>query len=423
MLDFESYYKNKQTETLVAEGSISSIVSFVKNAFKSAISKLGFGQRTRIKVDTSSLVEYLESRMLTLSEDKSNSFGAGLRRYNGVFTEAVVAKEVVKLLNRDGGLDPDTDLKEIEDEYKNNLKAMNDLGKEHGKESQVKAAVDLAKKNGKVLAETMINDIKNDSSIGPIYQEFILVKPVMTGKKLAGVTKADLWLEIYHVGKQKALEKVEASIKSYKSGSSIQVLGTTYQGILNGLFFGGEKKSGNWDNFISDFMKIYGKANAKDLAELYRAQNPYARIENLKADRKKLPKAEMNQASKEWDRKGALAMKRIFDRCYKGKNKIAVNQNILKLFGFDGSDTIYAILNDQVLSGKSNKEFRKFLEDFQKDFTASITVGAGATGAGKFLFKTPKGAELLSSGIAQSRAAGSVSYQINANMKRFLQKH
>ena len=116
-------------------------------------------------------------------------------------------------------------------------------------------------------------------------------------------------------------------------------------------------------------------------------------------------------------------MKRIFDRSYKGKNKTAVNQNILKLFGFDGSDTIYAILQDKVLSGKSNKEFRKFLEDFQSDFTAEISVGGGATGAGKFVFKSPKGAVILSSGIAQSRASGSVNYQINADMKRFLQKH
>ena len=73
----------------------------------------------------------------------------------------------------------------------------------------------------------------------------------------------------------------------------------------------------------------------------------------------------------------------IFENVYR-KNKTEINNNMLKLLGFDGADDMYlAVQTDagkpiEVLSSRSSKEFqsilKKLTEDFDIKFDKSDTV-------------------------------------------------
>ena len=426
MLDFESYYKQTSYHR-IDEGAISTIANFVKKALASAISKLGFGKRTRIKIDTSPMLESIERQMgIYLSEEPEKSFASLLRRHNGMFNEAVVAREIIKIARRDGGVDPTTDEKEIDKEYEYHRKIILDAGKKFKKEDKAKETIELSKKSGKILAETMMNDIFNDPKLGPLYKEFLLVKPILTGKTMAGVTKADLWLEVYHVSKSEMIDRIEASLKSYKGKANVQLLGTTYLGVMNALFMGEDAVPLNWAKFKTAFVKKYGRGVSDFVDKLFVAQHPAQnRADLLPKELAGASDKEVRSWAKKWDIEGSKTLIGLFDYLYKNKNnREQINLNILKALGLhsEDNDTIYASFANLVLSGRSNKEYRNLLKELNTTgFTASISIGSGKGGGGVLTFKSMKGATLLKTNIAQTRSGrGALSYQFNANFKAFI---
>jgi hypothetical protein len=236
----------------------------------------------------------------------------------------------------------------------------------------------------------------------------------LTGDSAKGESKADLVLLVYE--NNNVLDTVAASIKAYKS-PTINLANTSYVSLFKSLFYDGDSPN-SISEFIDDFVSKYG--SREDLNKLYKLQTM---IKDLMETGVSKDKA--RSEAKKTHPEVIETIINIFNEHYQNHKK-EVNNRMLKLIGFDGSDDFYAAIGkhgkQKVLSSRKNKELQQMLTKLSNGFDIVIQRN-GLTNNAIVNFNDAEGNIIISGTMTfadsgGSSASGKVNYFIN--FKQFL---
>lgn len=352
----------KSYNQLITEINLRGFITTVLSKIKSLFSGLKFGQKKTITLNTKPLGEEID-----------------LKSRLGYYSEYTTAYHLaIKIQQAGGNLTTDrsnpTHLKQQMDAKKSDL-------------VKVKAPADEIKRMetaGQVMANQIFDDIVLHGEDFPALQFDIH----LTGDSEKGISKSDLVLTVGKMTKMEVVDRINASLKAYKSGS-INLSNSTFVSFIKTLFYDNVDTK-NTEEFMEKFAKDYG--SSEDLRKLYNLQN--------------IIKTKMQAgASKEDARKHAKTthgavielIVKIFNTHYK-KHKDEINQRMLKMLGFDGEDDFYAAIGDagkqKVVSSRKSKEMQKMLADLHKGFTLTVERN-GQTNNANILFKSLDGTVII----------------------------
>lgn len=352
----------KTYNELILEINLKSILTSVLSKIKSLFSGLKFGQTKSITLNLKPMNEEVD-----------------LKSRLGYYSEYTTAYHLAIKIKQAGGnlttarSNPAT-LKQQMDAKKSDL-------------VKVKAPADEIKRMetaGEKMADQIFNDIVlNGEDFNALQFDIHL-----TGDSEKGISKSDLVLTVGKMTKMEVVDRINASLKAYKSGN-INLSNSTFVSFIKTLFYDNVETK-NTEQFIEKFAKDYGSSD--DLRKLYNLQN----IIKTKMDK---------GASKEAARKHAKTthgavielIVKIFNTHYK-KNKDEINQRMLKMLGFDGEDDFYAAIGDagkqKVVSSRKSKEMQQMLSDLHKGFTLTVERN-GTTNNANILFKSLDGTTII----------------------------
>lgn len=252
---------------------------------------------------------------------------------------------------------------------------------------KVKAPADEIKRMetaGEKMADQIFKDIVLNGEDFNVLQFDIH----LTGDSEKGISKSDLVLTVGKMNKIEVVDRINASLKAYKSGN-INLSNSTFVSFIKTLFYD-TVETKNTEQFIEKFAKDYG--SSEDLKVIHNLQN----IIKTKMDK---------GASKEDARKYAKTthgtviglIVKIFNTHYK-KNKDEINQRMLKMLGFDGEDDFYAAIGEvgkqKVVSSRKSKEMQQMLSDLHKGFNLTVERN-GTTNNANIVFKSLDGTTII----------------------------
>lgn len=352
----------KTYEQLLIEISLKSVFTGVLNKVKAALSKLGFGKKTTIKIDLSMIKENID-----------------LKSRLGYFSEYVTGYELALLIQKAGGnLTTERSKPSVLKQQMDAKKA--ELTKLKAEASEIKR-META---GAVMARSIFNDtILSGNDFNALQFDIHL-----TGDSEKGISKADLVLTVGKMTKREIVDQINASLKAYKSGV-INLSNSTFISLIKTLFYDEVTTKGT-DEFIEKFAKDFGSKT--ELNRLYALQNI------IKTEMEKgLTKDEARKKAKETHGEVIETIVKVFNTHYK-KNKEEINKRMLKMLGFDGSDDFYAAIGEagkqKSVSSRQSQEMRDMLGNLHKGFTLTVERNKQTNNA-NILFKSPDGTTII----------------------------
>ena len=350
----------------------------------------------------------------------------------GYFSEFVVAYELAVIIDKNGGrLTKRSTLVSLKEKM---ITRKESLLSVITKKQQ--AELLRQETGGKLIAKQMFEDLILNGKEGNDYHtlEFDIQ---LTGDSAKGVDKADVVVTVKRPSKNTIVDKIAASLKTYKQ-PNINLSNKTFTGLLKDLTGDPEYENKSLQKFeniiftsmVKEFMKI---KKIKDLklaesivgsGEVFLKKYGVTLFNKLKEAGRAASKASHKQVSK--------LIVSEFNKVYE-TNKKKMNQNLLHLIGLDGSDDFYAAIGtagkQKVLSSRQSKEMKEFLESvktnklnikmepsssgnaievniiLEKEVIAKSTISFTDTGIG-------------STGMTKSKGAGKTNFWFN--VKAFL---
>lgn len=338
----------------IQELSLRSFVSNIKSMYRKLLAKIKFGSKVSIPINMKTMTEQvdLKSRLGYLSEyATAMELSKILTKQNMNLTERSTLSVTKKLYN--------TKKKELVA-----LKAPS-------------SEIDRQESAGKIMAQQIFEDIITSEDLGLLTFDI-----EMTGDSGKGKTKADLILHVIKDPKKKAIDKIFASLKAYKS-SSINLSNSTFISLIKTLFYDNPSSlPSKSSDFIVKFAKDYG--SAKELNELLALQNIIGtemKAGKSKENARKIAKTTHGDVIK--------IISKIFKKYYK-KNKEQIDARMLKMLGFDGEDDFYAAIGTPgkmgIISSRHSEELKELMTQLRLGFNLSIARN-GNTNNADILFK------------------------------------
>jgi hypothetical protein len=330
---------------------------------KAAFSKLGFGQRVKINLNYATGGK-------ALNEAADDTFD--LKSRMGYYSEFCTAYEVAKLIQQAGGTlvgMKTAALLKHRNDYKANKLLCKECNFPKAKPADVAAEAQRMEESGVGLAQAIWNDIQQNATD----LDMIEFEVVLTGESGKGTTKADIELFARKKSTKEVVDHIEASLKAYKDWN-INVSNSTFTSWVINLVapeIGGFSNKGSVESKVTEFVKKYG------LEKEMRAIQEYQSGENAPSKLKK--KIGREAAKKMVDDEGIYIkvrdlMIKVFEQQYKSR-KEEINENMLKLLGFDGADDLYLAVQKkagaktEVLSSRQSKGFNDILDAMKKGYT------------------------------------------------------
>jgi hypothetical protein len=328
----------------------------------------------------------------------------------GYLAEYACAAHLANLIESKGlNLSDRSDPKTLNNEFFSKKKIVKKLG---APEDEIERMVSA----GKVISKQILDDVilKEEDLL------FLTFDIELTGDSGKGVSKADVILTVMKDSKEEVIDKIEASLKAYKS-SSINLSNSTFISLIKTLFYDSDDDiSGSTEKFILRFAKDYGSED--DLRKLYAYQN----IIGTEMKRGK-SKEDARKKAKKTHGEVIEIMTKIFDKYYP-KNKKVINARVLHMLGLDGSDDFYAAIGkagkQKIISSRKSKELQLMLDQLSKNFTLTMTRN-GSTNNAHIVFKSPKGEIITKANITFADTGGpSAQGKTNAfvDFKNFMSK-
>jgi len=340
----------------------------------SLLKRLEFGKTVRINLNAVS----------SLSEEK-----ADLKSRMGYYSEFCTAYELSKIITSNKaslvGKSPD-DLKRIRDNYKKDklLSKKNDFGKDSKK---VPDEAKRMEESGLALANSIWSDMQKNLQDLQIIDFEIKI----TGESGKGITKADIELVARKKNTNEIVDHIEASLKAYKDWN-INVSNSTFTSWVINLLapdIGGFQTKTTVDSKVNEFVKRYGlEKQMKRIQDLQAGEDSPAKL------KKKIGR---EAAKKLVDDRGVYIEVRnlmidVFEKQYSSR-KEEINNNFLKLLGFDGTDDLYLSVQKQagkkvqVLSSRSSEKFNEILKNMKKDLNIEFEKSNSKVNTG-IIFKS-----------------------------------
>lgn len=348
----------------------------------------------------------------------------------GYFSEFVTAFELATLIDKEGG--NLTNRSKLSTLKSNMLLRKSELVKLKINDEELKRQ----ETGGKVIAKQMFEDLILNGKEGNDYHtlEFDIE---LTGDSAKGVDKADVVITVKRPSKNIIIDKIAASLKTYKQ-PNINLSNKTFTGLLKDLTGDPEYENKSLQKFeniiftsmVQEFMKIKKIKNVKLAESIVGSGEAFLKkygvtlFNKLKEAGRAASKASHKQVSK--------LIVSEFNKVYEN-NKKKMNQNLLRLIGLDGSDDFYAAIGtagkQKVLSSRQSKEMKEFLDSvktnklnikmepsssgnaidvniiLEKEVIAKSTISFTDTGIG-------------STGMTKSKGAGKTNFWFN--VKAFL---
>ena len=376
---------------------IKSLFSFLKEKIKDLLD-LSFGQKKTMVIDLSKL----RSEILTEDVD--------LKSHMGYYAEFVTAYKLSLILEQNGGnltteRSQPSVLKKKMDEKKKDLMKLKPL---LSKKDQKSFPDELSRMeiSGDTLSKTIFGDIRlNGYDYNALQFDIEL-----TGDSEKGVSKSDLILTAGKMDKKEIVDRINASLKAYKS-SRINLSNSTFISLFKTIFYDNPKAWGNnTEKFILSFVKDYGSND--DIRQLYKLQNII---------KTKMEKGSSKEASRKYAKTthGDVIeiMVKIFNKHYK-QNKEKVNSRVLKMLGFDSAEDFYAAIGDskkqKVVSSRRSDEMNEMLDNLKKGFVL-IFERNGKTNNANMFFNSIDGTEIIKANLTFTDTGGQSGFQGKTN--------
>lgn len=336
---------------------IKSAARFIGTKIKRAMSTLSFGSQVKISLNYAT-----QGKSLNEAVDKLD-----LKSRMGYYSEFCTAYELSKIISNAGGnmrgLTKQQLLKHRND-YKANKLLCNNCEFGAPKPKVVQEAKRM-EDSGIGLAKSIWSDIKQNATDLQV-TEF---EVKLTGESGKGITKADIELIAYKKSTNKVIDHIEASLKAYKDWN-INVSNSTFTSWVINLLapdIGGFQTKSTVNAKVTEFVKRYGyEKQMKEIAK-YQKFGPSIKRDADRATAKKAVDDEQVYI------KVRNLMIEVFEKNYK-KRKKEINENFMKLLGFDGADDLYLAVQKKkggevaVLSSRTSKGFNQILDSMKEDF-------------------------------------------------------
>lgn len=352
----------KTYENFLVELNLRSLLSLAATKIKSLFAALKFGQKKSITLNLSPMNEDVD-----------------LKSRLGYYSEYTTAYHLALNIQQAGG--------NLTTERSNPTVLKQQMDSKRSDLVKVKAPV-LELTRMETAGESMANQIFNDLILKGEDFNALQFDIHLTGDSEKGKSKADLVLTVGKMTKMEIVDRINASLKAYKT-SSINLSNSTFVSFIKTLFYDSVDTK-NTEAFMEKFAKDYG--SSEDLRKLYNLQN--------------IIKTKMTSgASKESARKHAKTTHgtvieliiKIFNTHYK-KNKEQINSRMLKMLGFDGEDDFYAAIgkagSQKVVSSRKSKEMQQMLVDLKRGFTLTVERN-GTTNNANIVFKSLDGTVII----------------------------
>lgn len=346
------------------------------------------------------------------------SESADLKSHIGYYAEFTTAYNLALIIEKNGGnLTTDRSkpsyLKKLMSEKKKNLQLL-DLTPSDKK--KLPEELERMESSGQALSKTIFEDIKlNGQDYNALQFDIEL-----TGDTEKGISKADLILTVGKMSKKEIVDRIFASIKAYKT-AEINLSNNTPISFFKNVFYDNPKAWGkDVEKFISSFVKDYGSSS--DIKKLYDLQN----IISTKI-KKGSSKENARKFAKTTHPEVIEIMTKIFNEHYHN-HKEEINDRVLKIMGFDGSDDFYAAIGEdkqKTISSRQSKEMKEMLEEFKKEFTITFERNKQTKNA-NLIFLNTDNKKILAAQITFSDTGSSSGYtqktNIFAKLRPFLKK-
>jgi hypothetical protein len=356
---------------------IKNLFSFVLEKIKDLL-ELSFGQKKSIKIDVSKMSNQI------LSENMDENMD--LKSHVGYYAEYTTAYNLSLLIQKNGGnltttrSQPSNLKKRLEQKKKTIL----NLDVKPTEKKKIPSELERMDSAGALLSKVIFQDVILKGNDYTALQFDI----ELTGDSEKGSSKADLILTVGKMDKKEIVDRINASLKAYKS-SNINLSNSTFISFIKTLFYDGDVGK-NTEAFIAKFAKDYGSSS--DLEKLYNLQN----IIGTKMS-KGLSKESARKFAKTVHGEVIEIISKIFTTYYKN-NKEKINNRMLKVLGFDGQDDFYAAIGktgkQKVVSSRKSKEMQEMLEELQNGFELTMERN-GKTNNANIYFKSIDGTKII----------------------------
>jgi hypothetical protein len=399
--------------------NIKSFILGVIDSIKNRLSGLGFGERVRIPI--------------TSKETLKEAVNTGIQSKLGYLSEYVTAADLVKLLHANG-LNVEFEGKRGGSAVKASTKFKQDYLKgiradinamEPKKRKTFREQIKRQQNNGAAMAKRIYNDAIHQSED----LKFLTFAVKLTGYSLKGSNKADIAVEITKDKKKVVVDKIMASLKSYK-GWKINVANTTVVSFLDnlGIDLPEDKKSNiKTQQDIRHFIWLLW--NAKDPkaeqkitqtfnADVWQAVKPM--FEDQLTEKLANPTEEqaglLQNAYLAYADTFLTNFSNILNSHYVD-NREEMNKNTLKLLGFDNSDDFYLAVNTRegvkVLSNRTSESYKKLVESLNTKYHMKFDYKLGNVSSMDVIFKAPDNSELIRGRMAFGKTKATESTKIN----------
>jgi hypothetical protein len=352
----------------------------------------------------------------------------------GYFSEFVVAYELAVLIDKNGGrLTKRSTLVLLKEKMLTRKKALLSV-------ITKKQEAELLRQEtgGKLIAKQMFEDLILNGKEGNDYHtlEFDIE---LTGDSAKGVDKADIVLIVKKPSKNKTIDSIAASLKTYKT-PNINLSNKTFTGFLKTITGDPEYENKSlekferiiFDSMVKKFMELKNIDRKLSEAIVGSGENflkkyPVSLFLKLKEAGRAASKSSHPQVSKIIiDEFNAYYNKSL-------ESKKKVNKALINLLGLDGGDDFYAAIGtagkQKVLSSRKSQAMEKFLEDVKsKDLNIKMEPTASGKAINVEIFLKDKviakssisftDTGVGSKGMTKSKGAGKTNFWFN--VKAFL---
>lgn len=376
MKSFKDYHENKLDEV-----SLSSIISLAKNKIKSLFTSLGFGKKVTIKIPVGIIAE-------ETIDTKSRL---------GYLSEYATAAHLADEIKANGGRIDQSLITHLHQEYKNKKADLEKIHLDDKEKQNLHKEIVRMETAGQVMAKQIFNDIV----VGGEDFNTLTFHIELTGDSAKGVSKADLVLTVSKDSEKQIVDRINASLKAYKS-SAINLSNSTFISLIKTIFYDSDSNlPKTTPEFIVKFAKDYG--SGQELEKLFAHQNIIGTLMkqgSSKEDARKQAKLSHGEVIE--------LISKIF-RTYYPKHKKEINERVLKMMGFDGDDDFYAAIGDsgkqKVISSRKSKELQSMLQKLSGDFNLTVERN-GTTNNANIMFKSPSGEVITKANITFADTGG-----------------
>ena len=352
----------------------------------------------------------------------------------GYFSEFVVAYELAVIIDKNGGrLTKRSKLVSLKEKM---ITRKQSLLSVITKQQQVELL--RQETGGKLIAKQMFEDLILNGKDGNDYHtlEFDIE---LTGDSAKGVDKADIVLIVKRPSKNKIVDSIAASLKTYKT-PNINLSNKTFTGFLKTIT--GDPEYENkalekferiiFDGMVKKFMELKSKDRKLSEAivgsgEAFLKKYPASLFLKLKEAGRAASKASHPQVSKIIVDEFEL----YYNKSPESKKK--VNKALINLLGLDGGDDFYAAIGtagkQKILSSRKSQAMEKFIEDVKsKDLNIKMIPTASGKAIDVQIFLKDKvianssisftDTGVGSKGMTKSKGAGKTNFWFN--VKAFL---